>query len=456
MELPFLNRDAERARLQRALDAGESLLCLYGRRRLGKSRLLREVVRGRNACFYSGDARDGALQRTALAREMGRVIPGLDRVSYPDWEILLERWWKEAPAGSLLVLDEFPFLVKAVPELPSLLQKQVDRAAGPPLVLCGSSQRMMQGLVLDASAPLYGRAREILRIGPLEPRWIRSALGLSKDTEAVEQYAVWGGVPRYWELAIDYPDRVAAVRDLVLDPQGVLHDEPRRLLLDELQDLARSASVLALVGAGCARLSEIGARLEVPATSLSRPLSRLVELGLVRREVPFGTPPRKAKRSQYTLSDPFLAFWYRFVEPNRSRLSAGLVQRVADEIEEQWPDHLGRAWEDLVRNELPRISPLGEPWEPAQRWWGPGTDRKPLELDLVARSARDPRRVLVGEAKRTVKRGEAAGLLASLERRARACPPLVGMEIVPTLWVLRGSVDRSEPRVLGPEDALGD
>ena len=94
---------------------------------------------------------------------MAAMLPGMEAVRYPDWASLLERWWRDAPEGTVLALDEFPYLAKASPELPSVLQRLIDqnRSRRLHLVLCGSSQRMMQGLVLDASAPLYGRARQL-------------------------------------------------------------------------------------------------------------------------------------------------------------------------------------------------------------------------------------------------------------------------------------------------------
>src|SRR4029078_9134171 len=105
-------------------------------------------------------------------------------------------------------LDEFPSLVTVAGELPSLLQKYLDRETdrGVHLLLTGSSQRMMQGLVLDRSAPLFGRASEILKISPLPVGWIEEALKLESPERAVETYAVWGGTPRYWELARDHPN----------------------------------------------------------------------------------------------------------------------------------------------------------------------------------------------------------------------------------------------------------
>ena len=127
--------------------------------------------------------------------------------------------------------------------------------------------------------------------------------------------AVWGGVPRYWELAADHPSHAEAVRALLVDPLGILHREPERLLLDEMTDTTRAASILVLIGQGCHRISEIAGRLGHPATSLARPLGRLVELGFAAREVPFGASERDSKRSLYRIADPFLRTWFRFVEP---------------------------------------------------------------------------------------------------------------------------------------------
>jgi hypothetical protein len=84
----------------------------------------------------------------------------------------------------------------------------------------------------------------------------------------VEAFAVWGGVPQYWELAADYPDLASAVGSLVLSPLGPLHDEPATLLLDDPREVTQAASLLTLIGRGCHRLSEIARRLGKPATSL--------------------------------------------------------------------------------------------------------------------------------------------------------------------------------------------
>ena len=194
-----------------------------------------------------------------------------------------------APRDAWLVLDELPYLVQVSPALPSIIQRIVDRPGERPLrlVVCGSSQRMMQGLVLDETAPLYGRASEIVEVAPMPPEALPGALRLDAE-DSVVAYSVWGGLPRNWELAADYPSTTEALAALVLDRNGVLHGEPQRLLLDDMRSAVQANSLLGLIGAGCHRLSELASRVGQSATNLGRPLSRLIDLGYVRREIPFG------------------------------------------------------------------------------------------------------------------------------------------------------------------------
>ncbi|MFW5878214.1 MAG: ATP-binding protein [Myxococcota bacterium] len=453
--LAFLNRQSELARLHSALDAPEpTLSVVYGRRRLGKSRLVQEALAGRSAVYYVGDERDAALQREAVAREIDVLLPGFARVSYPDWGSLLDRFFAEAPAGSVLALDELPALIATSPELPSVLQKIIDHPRQEPrhLILTGSSQRMMHGSVISGSAPLYGRAREILRLEPLQLGWVSRAFKLKNAAEAVDQYAVWGGVPRYWELARGYPDRLSAIESLLLDPLGVLHREPERLLLDDLDEITRAASLLSLVGNGVHRVSEMASRLGVPSTSLSRPLGRLLDLGILHRETPFGRSVRDTKRTWYRIIEPLMRFWYRFVQPNRSRLAAGQVREVRREVASAWPEHVGMVWEDLARSSTARLRVSGRQWLPGARWWGRGSDGKELELDIVAPSSTDPAEVLVGEAKHRCTVVQARRLLSGLQAKAERCPELKGKRLHYALWVLHGPGGAQVPGIVTPTE----
>jgi hypothetical protein len=250
---------------------------------------------------------------------------------------------------------------------------------------------------------------------------------------AGEAYSVWGGVPRYWELAAEYRNLAAAVRELVLSPLGVLHDEPGGLLLDDLRDTTQAASLLAVIGAGCHRLSEIAARLQKPATALSRPLQRLIDLGLARRDVPFGASVRDSKRTLYRIADPFLRFWFRYVEPNRSRLEARQVAAVEKLVAGGFGHHVAGVWEELARKSVPPLRCGGRSWKSASRWWGPGRDRRPLEIDILAESE-DGEALLFGEAKWSAAAPQSE-LVRALRHKADRFPHLGARRVVLGLWL---------------------
>ena len=363
------------------------------------------------------------------------------------------RWWSEARSGTVLILDELPALVARSPELPGLLRKVLDQHSQRDvhLVVAGSSNRMMRRLVLDASAPLYGLAREILKIAPLAAGWIEQALCAGDPTGSIKAYAHWGGIPRYWELARDFGDLGSAVRELVLDPLGVQHEEPRRLLLDDLRDTTQAASILSLIGQRCHRVSEIGGRLGKPATSLARPLQRLMEMDLVAREVPFGARRRASKRTLYRIADPFLRFWFRCVEPHRSRLEARQLETVEQEIARETEHHVASVWEDIARESVPFLPVHGGRWGAARRWWGADIERRPLEIDLVAE---DPDgRLLVGEVKWSSPR-RGGDLFRELEQKIARLPFAKDREVVPMLWLAAPPEDLGADQVFTPRQVL--
>lgn len=425
--MEFLDRVDERRRILRFVQSAEGgVACVCGRRRIGKSRLLDEVLGGlEGVVSYCADRSEAVLQRARMAEDVARALPGFADVAYADWRTFFERWQREARRGSVFVIDELPYLVERSPELPSVLQKTADnlRKTGQKLVLCGSSQRMMQGLVLDQSEPLYGRCRVILKLAPIGYGWLRKAFPGTTPIGRLEHYAVWGGVPRYWEVCEGERDLWETIRDEVFSPNGLFHEEPNFVLKDDLEGAAQAASVLSLIGQGSERPSEMASRLQVPQTALARPLKRLQELGLVRRDVPFGSDVKNGKKSLYKLADPFLNFWYSFVLPRYS--NPQFLRSAADrrEIEKPFRVFLGRAWEELVRTTLlERTLPDSTVrWNKVGRWWGAGLNRQPLEVDVVAESS-DGKTLLVGEAKLKLTKLESEHALAELEAKAKLLP----------------------------------
>ena len=395
----FVNRENEKLRLTRAFAKEKpQLIVVYGRRRCGKSALLREVLNS-DSIMFTADLREQPLQIYALSKLISSFIDGFDRVIYPDWETLFLSFNRTLQRRITLCLDEFPYLVKNSPELPSIIQKLMDERdrLNFHLVLCGSSQQMMEGIAINSNSPLYGRSDEILRIGPMTMSNLAAYLQLPAQ-EAVGEFGVWGGVPRYWEIRKQEASFEQAVLYHVLDQYGILHDEPERLFADEMRTAVQAFSIVSLIAGGCNRLSEIAARLNKPATQLSRILRFLTDLGYIRREIPFGETSKSTKRSLYKINDSFLNFYFSFVVPNTSLLGAGLKDIVWKEVRSRYRIYISQIWEEECRKSLPFLDVNGERFMPGMRWWGHGTDGKPMEMDVVSQTL-DRTTLLIGEVK---------------------------------------------------------
>ena len=403
----FLDRTDELRRLEVALGQPGSFAAIWGRRRVGKSRLLLEWSSRHDGLYTVADLSAAPVQRRYLAEAVAQRFPGFASVEYPDWRSFLDRLRAEAAAAKWpgpFILDELPYLLAADPSFATVLQNWLDRPGPrPSLVVSGSSWRMMHGALLGVAAPLYGRAVEAFAVQPLLPGYLADAFPGSSPREQVALHALWGGTPRYWELSAPWgSDLESAVDTLVLDPAGPLHDEPDRLLREETPPASALRPLLDVIGAGAHRISEIAGRLGKPASSLSGSLATLCEMRFLSREIPFGSPPRSGKRSLYRIDDPFLRLWFRVVAPRRAALAAAPRETRLSYWKRARTALESFAWEELCRAAVPTLhrtdAPLGAlgPWEPAQRYWR----RNEPELDLVARSV-DGRRLLVGEVKWT-------------------------------------------------------
>ena len=439
----FVDRIEETARLRDALSREKSsLVVVYGRRRLGKSTLIKRVVLDSDVYFLA-DRSEGQHQRTLLAKVVAQVFPDFDKLTYPDWESLFRAVNYRTDKRFTLCLDEYPYLVEQSPELPSVLQKLVDeKQLKYTLVLCGSSQNMMYGLFLDSTAPLYGRADEIMRLTPIRLPYIQEALNLDA-VSAVEEYAVWGGVPRYWELRENRNSLSDALWHNILSINGTLYEEPIKLFQDDVKDIVKTSTIMSYIGSGANRLSEIAARCNEPATNLSRPLKKLIDLGFLEKDVPFGIDEKNAKKSLYKIADPFMAFYYQFVVPNRSFIELGRRLPLEQALAAHFSEYVSMHWEKLCRDAVTGNMVNGIVYGKAKRWWGPllNEDKKPeqIEIDVMAESL-DKKYLLVGECKWT-NQENGKQLTAELLRKANLLPFTKNYNILPVLFLKNAPKD---------------
>ncbi len=305
--------------------------------------------------------------------------------------------------------------------------------------------------MLDSHAPLYGRADEIMKIQPMSAAHLKRFLGLSA-IEAVTEYGIWGGVPRYWEIRKASGSLDAALREHIVNQYGLLADEPERLFSDEIRTSVQAFTLLSLIGSGCHRLSELAARMGKPATHLSDALAFLTELKYVRREIPFGESLRSTKRSLYKINDPFLNFYFTFVLPEKSRIDLGLSGQVIKEVKKKLPIYTSTIWEELCRKAVPFII-KGNEFSQASRWWGKGINGAPLEIDVVSESI-DKKEILVGEAIWSEKK-DLTSIASELLSKAGKLPFARNYNVIPALFVKTKSTSfLSGIMVFDPDDVI--
>lgn len=254
---------------------------------------------------------------------------------------------------------------------------------------------MMQGLVLDAAEPLYGRADTIMRLAPIKVRFLQEVLH-TDAVSTIEEYAIGGGVPRYWELRERERSMMEAVKYHVLDVNGTLYEKPVRLFMDDMSQTTMSSTLLSLIGNGVNRLSEI-------AGSKS--------------------------------------FTHR-------------LGQVGDGMQDDRGQFVGARWKILCRHAVSGNLIDGTVWNVASRWWGSVSRDKSVELDVVAES-QDKKKVLIGECKWT--EGEyAERLLENLKERSRLCPFIKGREVTYVLFLKRPAMDGVTQNVFLPQDVIND
>lgn len=394
----FWNREEEQRRLRRQVGKG-GFGYVTGRRRIGKTALLKRVCEASGGLYHQ--AVEGAPQQQLahFIEECGHLLPILRQVTPKSWSEFFALLTQEK-LPPLMVFDEFPYWVQGDPSLPSFLQKWVDHeltAKKTLLLLSGSSQAMLFSQFLNQSAPLYGRANLHLHLEPMNYAWFCRALKYRKDDpNSFVRYSLVGGVPHYWKL-LPRGSPIEQANSLYFEPSALLAEEPVNLLRDEGIVGTLPKAMLDFIGRGVARPSELAGRLGTVQGNLSRPLALLLQLNLVQRELPFGESSRTTKKVLYRINDPALAFFYGVFLPLRSQWAALDAKRK----NEFFNQHAARQWELYCRSQYPGS---GRYWEGS------------IEIDVVA--PLHDQEYLVAECKwQDLSKAEEAGLLERLKER---------------------------------------
>ena len=456
--MDFLDRENELALLRDHLDRfGAGLFVLYGRRRIGKTELLRRALAGRSHAAYHVATRSTPVEElrrlsATLAREWDQ--PFLATQALTSSEALLA-FLEGLKGPHILVFDEFPFLAESDPALPGLLQASWDRSLSKSdlkIVVCGSSVSMMEATFLAPRAPLFGRWTGQMRLGPLPVRAL--AQGFRGPPERiVEIAALFGGTPGYLQRLDPDRDLVQNLRRHVLARGEPLYEEIPFLLREEMREPRVYAAILATVAGGVTKFGEISSKVGLDRANLTRYLAVLDALGLVTREVPVTERrPDKSRKGLYRIAEPFVATWFALVHPFRDLLETGEIDRAWPRVEERLKRMLPRAVEpvirDLVRDTCAHLIPFDVAY--AGRHWGAGSEFDAVFLDAERRQA------FILEIKWTEQPVQ-VGLLDELKRKASLDPALARLErtcAVVSRSGFRGQAPRADRKYLIPVQEL--
>ena len=369
----FLNRQEELSMLRQRIDSGQpEFLVVYGRRRIGKTELLTYLASGVRSVYYEATDTVAADQLHDFTDQLAQLSTSelLYRQPLASWEAALAAVADiVGTQRTLVVLDEFQLLAARSPELATVLSRwwrTTGRQLPLVLVLAGSELSFFERDILAGS--LYGRRTGQLKVEPLTARHAALFHPSYAPDDRVRTYAVCGGVPYYLERFGDDKPLAEHLLEEVLLRTGLLHEEAELLLRQSVAEPANHIAVLRAIAHGQNRNSTISDRTQLSPAHVGKTLDVLERLGLVQRLRPITASPR-AKKTAYAISDQFLRFHYRFVEPARSHLrtrvlaQAYLAARVLPELDH----HASLAWEDIAREHvaetMPDVSRVG-------RWWG--------------------------------------------------------------------------------------
>ena len=379
MFLNFIGRRIEQSDLKKRYDSDEfEFIVIYGRRRIGKTTLIKKFLDGRDGFYFlcdkSGTVRNAARFKQKAARFLDEP-PIESNDLYDIFENLTRKYEKRA----VIVLDEFSYLVEKDDSIPSIFQNIIDETLVHSkfmLILCGSSLSMMERGVLSYKSPLYGRKTGHIRLGELSFSDMPEFYQGNTLIENVKFHSVVGGVPHYLEKFSDSRDIYENVREEILSKTGRLYEEVEFLLREEFREPDIYKTILSAIANGCTRVVEIANRASIPANNLPKYLRPLLLLGVIKKE--YSVLDTRKKKPRYYIADNMINFWFTFSEPFKSELEVMELDPPVEYLMSNFNTYVGKRFEEMVRVQLLRkiipfsISRMG-------RLWYGGT-----EIDAVA------------------------------------------------------------------------
>ncbi|MDI6738504.1 MAG: ATP-binding protein [Nanoarchaeota archaeon] len=382
---------------------------IYGRRRVGKTELILQMIRNKKAIYFLATS---GTKKNNIERFKKSASGAIELAALKDeWDPIFEHIAKSVKERLVIAIDEFPYLIKSERGLSSIFQAIVDthlKDSNIMLILCGSSMSVMLKKVLAYKAPLYGRRTGQIKLLPLRFKEVVEFLNKPVD-ECIRVYSICGGIPAYLNEFVGKGDIFSIIAEKVLKKDAFLREEMDFLLRQEFRDPKVYYSILSAVSSGLRNMGKIISYCGFDSRAGITPYLRSLEaIGYLRREVPV-TERSRSKKGLYFIADPFANFWFRFVKENET-----LIEQDAEEaikkIKPSFDALVASVFEDVCRELLWELRLFD--YEKTGRWWHKGE-----EIDIVALNSSE-KRILFAECK-WQENVDASKVLAELKDKAK-------------------------------------
>ncbi len=394
----FIGREKELAELNSMYNEDKfQLFVLYGRRRVGKTTLLNEFCANKESIFFSAEQSNNKLNLEKFSTLVFAHYGEDSLEPFSSWEkVLTYIDNRQKNERLILVIDEFPYLVKKNKALLSELQHLIDHKLQKGrlfIILSGSYMGFMEKEVLSSKSPLFGRRTGQLHMKPFDYRTsMRFVEGFSAE-DKLKLYGAFGGTPLYLQQITPNESFEYNIKNAFLRVTAYLYEEPLLLLRQEVQEPGLYSAIIEAIAGGATKANEISTKIGEESAKCLKYIGTLCELGILYKETPFGEK-ESSRKTIYGISDFMFRFWYRYVFANRTLIETGAQKAVMEKrIMPDYPSYMGLAFEKICRDYLLYENAIGELpilFTSIGRWWGTNpTTREETEIDLIAQDGRN-------------------------------------------------------------------
>jgi len=403
----FIGRESELRKLNELYHTDRfQFPVIYGRRRVGKTALINEFIKDKEAIFFTGIESNERQNLVNLSNTiLGFTDTLLQDTVFPSFQSALEHVFKLSMDKRIVfVIDEYPYIAKSSESFASILQALIDNNKDNSklyLILCGSSMSFMENQVMAYKSPLYGRRTAQFKILPFGFFESRKYFRGFNDFDMAFIYGMVGGTPQYLLQIDDDVSLEENVKKCFLDASSSLFEEPGNLLKQEVREPGIYNAIIHAIATGSNKLSEISSKTNEVTSVCAAYISNLISLGVIKKEMPYNE--NTTRKTIYRINDNLFRFWYRFIPDNIAAINRQLADSVYKKIAPMFNEYMGAVFEDICMQYLWILRQEGKvdvEFMEIGRWWGNDkVNKREVEIDIMGVDDNDA--ALFGECKWT-------------------------------------------------------